>query len=91
MKIIHIIPLSIYGGAQRSVAQLAAAQRRLGVHAVVIGLYYNKRVAEDLESRQIPYYFTGNHANYDCRGWWRLLQAVGQVKPDIIHFHMTVI
>ena len=80
IRVLHIVPSSLYGGAQRSVAQLSAAQRLLGVNASVVGLYYNECVEKDLQLRGVPNYFTGIHANYNLRGWVRLYQYIKKLK-----------
>jgi glycosyltransferase involved in cell wall biosynthesis len=91
MKILHLVPLRTYGGAQRSVVQLAAAQRRLGLDAQVIGLYHDPRSAQDAEVRGVPYQTTGWHIRWDFRGWLKLRQIACCNGADILHFHMALL
>ena len=90
IKILHIVPAIPYGGAQRSVAQLAGQQRRRGADARILTLYQDETLAGFIEHQEVPYYTTGTHSALDIGAWIRLARLVNKIGPDIIHLHLAL-
>jgi glycosyltransferase involved in cell wall biosynthesis len=90
MKVLHVVPAIPYGGAQRSVAQLAGQQRREGIDARVVTLYHSDTFDSFIDQHDVPHFTTGRHSPFDIRAWIRLVGIVNEILPDIIHLNMTL-
>lgn len=85
-RVVHLLPSSPYGGMQRLVAQLAQQQLRGGMDVVVVGLYESRRLAEDLEGRDVPYRFVGR-GRPDISALAYLPLVLRRLHPTIVHLH----
>lgn len=87
LRVLHIVPAIPFGGMQRLAADLAAAQRDLGLEATVCGLYNGADLQRLLAEQGVPSLIAG--ANWPRRfsGAYQLTRALQAYRPDIVHIH----
>lgn len=90
VKVVHIIQATPFGGAQKCAAQMADHERRLGVDAHLIVLYYHESFLNQLKERNLAYVCLGK-GPFDPAGWTGLLKGVNQLEPDIIQLHFALL
>lgn len=83
MKVLHLIPSLVGGGAERQLSLLAPELCRLGVETHVAYLHSGVNLASLSDSSVTLHRITCS-GNYDPRILLRLLRIVRTIKPDVI-------
>lgn len=83
LRILHVIPSFVGGGAERQLSLLAPELCRLGVEIHVAYLHPGVNLTPLLES-SITLHRIACSNNHDPRIFLRLLQVVRTIKPDLI-------
>jgi glycosyltransferase involved in cell wall biosynthesis len=85
IRILHIIPTLVRGGAEKQLALLAAGLPRdtFDVHVAV--LTHSGPLEEDLRAADVPLHFIGKQWKVDPFAWRRLRNLIRTLRPDIVH------
>ena len=79
-----------FGGAERQVVGLALALRARGWTVSVTSLLPPRAFVDQLREREIAVHSLGmTRGRADPRAAWRLLRALRQERPDVVHAHMV--
>ncbi len=93
MRILHVIPTLVVGGAERMVARLAGHLHRWG-HTVSVAVMYDPLhtwIEAELISAGIPLQFLGKQPGLDLAMIPRLARVIAGFRPDVLHTHMYVL
>ncbi|RMF43093.1 MAG: glycosyltransferase [Planctomycetota bacterium] len=85
MKICHIIPTLVQGGAEKQMVLLASHlnRQRFDPHVVVLtadGPLHNR-----LGDAGVPVHVIGKSWKFDPRTWRRLRAVLREISPDVVH------
>lgn len=84
MHVLHLVPGSPFGGAQRLVVDLAVKQREQGIDASILLLSPGARLCQIAEEKDVPAQTVG-------RGLFRFLETfrlVRKADADVLHLHL---
>jgi glycosyltransferase involved in cell wall biosynthesis len=91
MRIVHVVQSLEIGGLERMVVDLAAEQRRCGHDVKIYAVYRRGAFADEAERRGIPVVCFGKTDGVSPGTLWRMLRALRQYGPDVVHTHNTVV
>jgi glycosyltransferase involved in cell wall biosynthesis len=85
IRLLHIIPTLVRGGAEKQLVLLAGGLPRdeFDVHVAV--LTHSGPLEESLRRTGIPLTLIGKRWKLDPLSYWRLRQHITRLKPDIVH------
>jgi glycosyltransferase involved in cell wall biosynthesis len=85
LRLLHIIPTLVRGGAEKQLALLATglARDEFDVHVAV--LTHSGPLETTLREAGVPVTLIGKRWKVDPLAWWRLKTHIGQLQPDIVH------
>jgi glycosyltransferase involved in cell wall biosynthesis len=87
MKIVHVVETLDRGGLERTVCDLAAAQKLRGDQVSALCLFRRGLLADELESRGVPVSAIGKRTGNDFAALWRLRRALRVAGADVVHTH----
>jgi hypothetical protein len=93
MRVLHVIPTLVVGGAERMVARLAGHLHRWG-HTVSVAVMYDSQgtwIEAELISAGVPLHFLGKRPGLDLSMIPRLARVIAGFRPDVLHTHMYVL
>src|SRR3954470_1671572 len=93
MRVVHIFPHLLPGGAERMVAHILMHLDRAKYEVSGICLANRKgtELEQMLESAGVPVQFLGKGAGFDPRIYRRVHTAIGKAQPEILHSHVHVL
>jgi glycosyltransferase involved in cell wall biosynthesis len=91
MRIVHVVQSLEIGGLERMVVDLATEQRRCGHDVKIYAVYRRGPFADEADSRGIPVICFGKTDGVSPGTLWRMLRALRQYGPDVVHTHNTVV
>ena len=85
IRILHVIPTLVRGGAEKQLALLAAGlpRERFDVHVAV--LTHTGPLEESLRQAAVPVTVIGKRWKIDPGAYWRLRTLIKGLRPDIVH------
>jgi glycosyltransferase involved in cell wall biosynthesis len=85
IRILHVIPTLVRGGAEKQLALLAAGlpRERFDVHVAV--LTHTGPLEGDLRQAGVPVTNIGKRWKLDPSAYWRLRRLMKQLQPQIVH------
>lgn len=85
IRILHIIPTLVRGGAEKQLALLASGlpRDRFDVHVAV--LTHTGPLEAELRAAEIPVTLIGKRTRFDPACYWRLRRQIRSLRPDIVH------
>lgn len=89
MKIIQIIPLFSYGGAETMCTNLSIELKKLGHDVIVISLYSKKtHISKYIEKNGIKVIYLDKKEGLDLSIFKKLKIIFKKFKPDVVHSHL---
>src|SRR5262245_27857652 len=85
IRLLHIIPTLVRGGAEKQLTLLAAGLPRdqFDVHVAV--LTHSGPLEATLHHAGVPVTLIGKHWKFDPLSYWRLRKLMKTLRPDIVH------
>lgn len=85
IRILHIIPTLVRGGAEKQLVLLASGlpRDRLDVHVAV--LTRSGPLEAELRAADIPVTVIGKRGKFDPACYWRLRRMIRRLRPDLVH------
>ncbi len=80
-----ILPTLDRGGAEKQLVMLACGLPREDFETTVIGLTRSGPLASDLTNAGIRLIGIEKRHKFDPAAWWRLVQHLKELQPDIVH------
>lgn len=91
LRVLHVIPAVPYGGAQILIEHLTSALRGLGIDARVLALYDHPVFSQNLRRLKVPFATTRNGRFFDPLVISRLIEAIRENRPHLIHIHLPLL
>src|SRR3954469_5554376 len=93
IRVVHILPSLISGGAERMAVYIAKGLDRERFEVAVFSIW--RRLGCDLENvldeSDVQVRYLGKGSGFDCRTYYRLHRALKEYQPDIVHTHLHVL
>ncbi|MCA9133930.1 MAG: glycosyltransferase, partial [Planctomycetales bacterium] len=85
LKICHIIPTLVQGGAEKQMALLASHLDRERFESHVLVLTHSGPLEQSLRQQGVPVHLIGKRGKFDPTALWRLTAKLKQLAPDVVH------
>jgi glycosyltransferase involved in cell wall biosynthesis len=85
LKICHIIPTLVQGGAEKQMSLLAANLDRERFEPHVLVLSHSGPLEEELRQRGVHVHLIGKRGKFDPTALWRLTRKLREIGPDVVH------
>ncbi|MHC4830747.1 MAG: glycosyltransferase, partial [Planctomycetota bacterium] len=88
LRIAQLIPTLEPGGAEKQLALLSRELLRRGHRVHVFALTKGGRLESELRAFGVPFTVIGRRVKLDPMCWRRLIRALREFAPDVLHTHM---
>lgn len=85
IRVLHIIPTLVRGGAEKQLVLLAGSLPRTQFDVHVAVLTHTGPLETDLRQAGVPVTVIGKRAKFDPLCYWRLRQHIRRLRPDLVH------
>ena len=88
MRVIHVVPNLVGGGAEAAVRTLSAELARRDVDVSVLSVYPSGLDADERARLGVPLIELNRHGRRDLGYFPRLVGVLGRLRPDVVHVHL---
>lgn len=85
IKVCHIIPTLVQGGAEKQMALLAEHLPRDRFETHVVVLTHSGPLEEQLQKADVPVHLIGKRGKVDPTAYFRLERKIRELAPDVVH------